>query len=232
MVSAWLILTELPWEQDVIKFTVVAVVATFALPAAAVTTYTSQASFDAAVTGETTFGFNEGNSSSHFHVAANPYTQSGITFANNVTAADIAAGGIPIIFLIGNAATPSYGVDFLSYQNTQVGVSADLTSPGVTALGFLYSTYIVGGAATISVNGGAPTALAITGTPQFIGFTSLTPITNINIVFPGAYSLDLTSVSYAGATVAVPEPAVWGLMIAGFGMVGVASRRRAKLAAA
>lgn len=213
-----------------IKLAVAVAFAVFSLPAAALTTYTSQAAFDAAVTGETTFGFNEGNSSSHFHGAANPYTQSGITFVNNVTPADIAASGTPIIFLVGNAATPSYGIDFLSFQNTQVGDSADLTSPGVTALGFLYSTYIAGGPATISVNGGTPTAFTVTGTPQFIGFTSLTPITDLNIIFPGAYSFDLTSVSYAGA-VAVPEPAVWGLMIVGFGLVGAAARRRGAVAA-
>ena len=156
-----------------------------AAPAAAVTIYTSQAAFDAAVTGETTFGFNEGNTHSHYRVTANPYTQSGITFANNVTAADTATGGEPITFLIGNAATPNYGIDFLSLQNTQVGVSGDITSRGVTALGFDYSSYIVGGAATVSVDGGLPTAIAVTGTPSFIGFTSATPITDVNVVFLG-----------------------------------------------
>jgi hypothetical protein len=34
------------------------------------------------------------------------------------------------------------------------------------------------------------------------------------------------------ATTAVPEPAVWGLMVIGFGMVGVTTRRRAKAVAA
>ena len=201
--------------------------------AAAVTTYTSQAAFDAAVTGETTFGFDEGNSTTHYHVAANPYRQSGIGFADNVTAADTATGGVPILFLIGNATTPTYGVDFLSFQNTQVGVSADLTSRGVTALGFDYASYIVGGPATVAVNGGLPAALTVTGTPQFIGFTSTTPITDISVVFPGAYSFDLTSVSDAGAVAgAVPEPASWALMLAGFGVVGVARRRRMTVVAA
>lgn len=198
-----------------------------AMPAAAVTTYTSHAAFDAAVTGETTFGFDEGNSTNHYHVAANPYARSGIGFADNVTAADTATGGEPILFLIGKAATPNYGVDFLSFQNTQVGVSADITSRGVTAIGFDYASYIVGGAATVSVNGGIPVALAVTGTPSFIGFTSATPITDLKVDFPTAYSFDLTSVSYAGAVAgAVPEPASWALLVAGFGVVGAAGRRR------
>ena len=32
------------------------------------------------------------------------------------------------------------------------------------------------------------------------------------------------------AVTAVPEPAAWALMIGGFGLVGAASRRRAKVA--
>ena len=206
-----------------LKFAVMLAVASAALPARAVTTFTSQASFDAAVLGATTFTFNEGNSALHYHVTANPYTQSKITFSNNVTAADTATGGTPIIFLIGNATTPTYGRDFLSFQNTQVGVSADLTSHGVTALGFSYATYIVGGPATVAVDGGVPVAIEVTGTPQFIGFTSPTPFTDVSILFPGAYSFDLLSVSYGGA---VPEPASWALLVAGFGAVGVAARRR------
>lgn len=198
----------------------------FAGTAGAVTIYTSQTAFDAAVAGKVTFGFAEGNSANHYHVTANPYTRSGISFADNVTAADDATGGIPIPFLVGNATTPAYGVDFLSLQNTQVDISADITSPGVTALGFSYGSYITGGAATVSVNGGISTAITVlNGGLSFIGFTSAIPITDVSIFFPGGYSFDLTNVSYAGAT-AVPEPAIWLLMVGGFGMVGIAKRRR------
>jgi hypothetical protein len=42
---------------------------------------------------------------------------------------------------------------------------------------------------------------------------------------PGYYAI-------SGTVTAVPEPAVWGLMIVGFGMVGVASRRRATVVVA
>ena len=209
-----------------LKFVVAAAFIATSVPAAALTIYTSQASFDAAVTSETTFGFDEGNSANHFHVTANPYLQSGISFTDNVTAADIATGGVPILFLIGSATTATYGVDFLSFQNTQVGISADITSLGVTALGFNYASYIVSGPATVSVNGGSSTAIAVTGTPSFIGFTSATPITSLNIIFPGGYSFDLTSVSF-GVAAAVPEPATWGLLVIGFGLVGAAARRRA-----
>lgn len=42
---------------------------------------------------------------------------------------------------------------------------------------------------------------------------------------PGNYAI-------SGTVTAVPQPAVWGPMIVGFGMVGVASRRRATVVAA
>lgn len=215
-----------------LKLVAAAVFASVSLPAAAVTTtYTSQAAFDAAVTGETVFGFDEGNSTDHFHFIGQSYTQSGITFVDNLTAANAVNGNTASLVLIGNATTPAYGVDFLSFQNESVGISADLTSPGVTAFGFTYGTYVADGPATFSVNGGTPIAIEVTHTLAFIGFTSDTPITDITILFPGGYSFDLTSVSYAGAAT-VPEPATWGLMIAGFAMVGVASRRRAKVVTA
>jgi hypothetical protein len=198
---------------------------------AAVSVYTSEADFDAAVGAVTSFGFDEGNSDAHYHVASNPYTQSGITFANNVTAPDLANGGSPILFLIGAATTPNYGQDFLSFQNTDVGLSADITTPGVTAFGFDYASYIVGGVATIAVNGGLPVPITVTGTPSFIGFTSTAPITDLNILFPTGYSFDLTKVSYGTALIppvsgAVPEPATWVMMIGGFALIGATMRRR------
>ncbi|WP_255602578.1 FxDxF family PEP-CTERM protein [Polymorphobacter megasporae] len=41
-----------------------------------------------------------------------------------------------------------------------------------------------------------------------------------------------SSVTFALATAAVPEPASWALMLAGFGMVGFAARRRTVTVAA
>ncbi|MBC7522408.1 MAG: PEPxxWA-CTERM sorting domain-containing protein, partial [Sandarakinorhabdus sp.] len=40
----------------------------------------------------------------------------------------------------------------------------------------------------------------------------------------------LSNISFEGAR--VPEPATWGLLIVGFGMVGVAARRRKAAVAA
>jgi hypothetical protein len=62
-----------------------------------------------------------------------------------------------------------------------------------------------------------------------------------NILTPGTYDLVVsaanstnTVASYSGTidVAAVPEPAVWGMMIGGFGLGGMALRRRRKLGAA
>lgn len=47
-----------------------------------------------------------------------------------------------------------------------------------------------------------------------------------------SFALSGGYVIIAGGTGAVPEPAAWALMVAGFGLVGVASRRRMKAIAA
>ncbi len=194
---------------------------------AAVTDYTSQAAFASAVGGVTTFGF---TGSGPAPVASNPYTKGPITFTDNVTAADVANGGTPIQFLIDKAYTPNYGVDFLSFQNTDVGISADVTTSGYRAVGFDFGTHVAPGAATLTVDGTA-FAISPSTTAAFIGFTSPTPITDISIEFPTGYSFDLTSVSFGGAT-GVPEPTAWALMIAGVaGMGGVLRRRRGRGAA-
>ncbi len=58
---------------------------------------------------------------------------------------------------------------------------------------------------------------------------------------PGSYSFDLffadrhtvaSSLDVSGSIAAVPEPGVWALMIVGFGLVGVSSRRRQATVAA
>lgn len=51
--------------------------------------------------------------------------------------------------------------------------------------------------------------------------------------YVGGKALLTTGVTFTPvATGAVPEPAAWALMVGGFGVVGVASRRRRKLVVA
>jgi len=68
------------------------------------------------------------------------------------------------------------------------------------------------------------------GTGGFFGLTSTQGITSIQVSHAGGYAV-VDNVSFnRGGT--VPEPASWALMIAGFGLVGIAVRRRSVVAAA
>jgi hypothetical protein len=81
---------------------------------------------------------------------------------------------------------------------------------------------------------GAPFPLIGNGT----AFTTNT--FTFTVTSPGTFGLKLEDFTGAGGTAgdayfrnlsvsAVPEPATWGLMLMGFGMIGFASRRRAKV---
>jgi hypothetical protein len=79
------------------------------------------------------------------------------------------------------------------------------------------------------------------GTAAFFGFTSPVPITSITVDnrtgIVDASVFDVVSFSVApfvaGPGVgAVPEPASWTMLIAGFGLAGAAMRRSRRLAAA
>jgi hypothetical protein len=216
---------------------VLSLVATSALavgsPAsAAVTVYTSESAFSSAVSGLTSFGFTA--PSQNVNVANNPYTQNGVTFTNNVTAADVINNGAPINFLISGSANPgssttTYGVDFFSFQNTQFGDSGSLTNPGTTAFGFNYGDYVNEGLPVVlTLNTGEIFTIHPTNTAQFIGFTSLAPITTVSFESPNTVAFDVISVS---SIASVPEPATWALMLLGFGLIGFAMRKRSSIRA-
>jgi hypothetical protein len=82
-----------------------------------------------------------------------------------------------------------------------------------------------------TVNGGDFSAAdgnqLVPGTNRRVFFTAApgTPISGLRLTSTGiAFEFDDFAAS------AVPEPATWAMMIAGFGLVGVASRRRRTLA--
>ena len=59
----------------------------------------------------------------------------------------------------------------------------------------------------------------------FFNFNSDVKFDHINLVENGGGGFELDNVTF-GNTGAVPEPATWAMMIAGFGMIGFALRRR------
>lgn len=101
----------------------------------------------------------------------------------------------------------------------------------VLAAGFTLANGFAGGDITASVFSGATLLDSFTFTVPdqsvftgFFGVNGLGPITSVTLQpLDGGFLL----VSEVLSTAAVPEPASWMLMIAGFGLVGGALRRRA-----
>lgn len=211
---------------EALAFAAAAAAAAVSPASATVILYTSQATFDTAAPTATTFGF-DAHGTTTFE--PNPISIHGLSFKDNPTAADALNGGSASVILISAANTSTYGQDFLSYQNSNVGILSEIDSAGTYAIGFSYGAYVLAGPSTVTLSTGDSFAIAPSTSPAFIGFTSTAPITSVTIDSPGGYDFDLISVS---AIPTVPEPAMWALMLVGFGGVGAAMRTRRRAVAA
>jgi hypothetical protein len=146
---------------------------------------------------------------------------------NNV---DIIANGVYTPYL---ATGGAYNLDLVGYGSTGA-----ISQTFDTVLG---KTYVVkvdynengsGKVADVSINGGSIATLTGSSTWQtskstFIGTGSPVTFAITETVGGNSGGVVLDNVS-----VAVPEPASWVMMIAGFGLVGFAARRRAAALAA
>jgi hypothetical protein len=94
---------------------------------------------------------------------------------------------------------------------------------------------VFGPTLTIEFNDGSQQLLNLPinvgGGAQFFGFTSTVAISSLVVSRPGvdAWGMDLVSYNVAAA---VPEPATWAMMLAGFAGLGMATRRRRRSLAA
>jgi hypothetical protein len=193
--------------------------------AASVVEYTSQAAFNAAASGVSTFTFDQGNIPPLSTFQPNPVTFNGVTFEDLPTPANAISGGSPGLILISASATPTYGQDFLAFQNEDPSILGTISSAGATAFGFTFGSYVnVGSSATLTLNTGEIFTVTPGTTAQFIGFTSDAPITSISLDYDNSFTFDVLSVSSNLAS--VPEPASWTLMLLGFGGLGAVMRRR------
>ncbi len=188
---------------------------------ASVTEYTSQSAFDAANPAAVTYGFNSGGA---INAIPNSSTFSGVTFVDSTTADDVVNSQVPLMFVIDSADVPTYGVDFLSFENQNPNIEGVINPTGTTFFGFNYGSFLpIGGDATVTLNTGDSYVITPISTEGFIGFSSSTPITSITIDYPNGYAFDVISYSTVAAA---PEPAAWLMMLMGVGGVGAALRWR------
>ncbi len=198
---------------------------------AAITVYTTLASFNAAVSAAATDTFENfsisGSTPSPVTRPVGPY---GYTAAVSTTTF-FGAGTNADHWLSTNTATDS--IIFSTFTGGVKGVG-----------GFFFDSDQAGnyksGDLTVSANddsGAVPISLTAATTTTFLGFVTTGAFTSITVtatqptpsfIWPTVNNLILAA---APVGPGVPEPATWAFMIAGFGFTGAAMRRRATVAA-
>lgn len=186
----------------------------------------------------------------------------GTTCSNNEviddTYGDI-AGQLDVIYdrditIGGENRLRAYGANYSDLSGVAYGGSDNFTGPAeiflkplagyqVTLLGFdlgawpkttrdTQVTILTGGGQVLS----ASTPLTIDGQFHTSLSYNFTSADGIRIQWgPDAYDVGIDNIEFTVSAIsgsAVPEPATWAMMIAGFGMAGAMMRRREKLAAA
>ena len=193
-----------------IKFALVCAALSFASAASAVpTVYTSEVAFNAAISGATTtlFGF-AGQEFSGSSYTLGPVTFGSIQLQSYADAYGVPSGGVPYLAAINGG--------LLTISSTTTALGLHLGS----YYGLQTTTYTVG---TVTGTLAVPAPSSTT----FIGFIDSSPIT---ATFTNNKELD--TIRFTTGSGAVPEPASWALLVVGFGLVGVAARRRSSVVTA
>lgn len=186
-----------------IKVAFVALAMAVATAAAAVpTVYTNEAAFNAAISSATDYNFGFAGT----EVLGSSYTLGPVTFAGSVLQSYTDGYGVQ-----------TKGVPYIAGFGALLTIGSTTKALGLhlgSYFGFQTTTYTVGGiTGTLGVP--APNSTA------FIGFIDSSPI---SATFTNNAELD--TIRFTTGTGAVPEPAAWALFVAGFGLVGLATRRR------
>ncbi len=204
----------------------------FAVPALAVSTeLVTNGGFENSGFGGTTSYYNIGGPGADHAVPA------GFGFAVPVNNVDIVANGV---FAPALATGGKYNLDLVGYGSTGAIVQFFTTRPGAKyTLSFDYAENNgVDGATAIAFSGnGTDATIAATHAWQHYTGTLIGSTRGglDGIAFNETYGANnggvfLDNISVTGNT--VPEPAAWALMVAGFGLVGAATRCRRSFAAA
>jgi len=186
---------------------------------AAVTLYTSEATYLAAVEATTTY----------VDFAGTPATTvSGASFTSAVTFGSCPTG------------LASCGTQVFHNSNAITDLGGSPAPNGVAAVGGSFAAavyafafhYVSGGIASMDFGGG-PGTLDTLSAAGFIGVVSDTPLTSFianNAVFPGNIGNDRYFIDDFRINAPVPEPETYALLLAGLGLLGFVARRRTKQA--
>lgn len=197
---------------------------------AAITVHTSQATFLAAITNAGTGTFNDLSQTLY----NSPLNRTAGSFGYQVTATNGLYPGNTggNVFMSTNTATETLG--FVNFTGGANAIGGRFFSSNIAGL-FTSSPQI-----TLTFTDSAGSVAEVILNPQvnsFRGFTTTATMTSLTVTGfnpAGTSSFYWPSVDdlTLGNFGVVPEPSSWALMLAGFGLVGVALRRRTSLTAA
>ena len=203
-----------------------------AAPAAQATvdSFNTWAAFSSAVPAASVHDFNGLVIPTSTHFLIGPQTVAGVTFDST-----------KIAFAILGEAGRYGGANIFSGQSADTDPSDVVISlGGVLAFGVTYGAYVTTPATpvTITLSSGevfVQNLPANSGVDtNFFGFVSTAPIAGLTLktianvlTDPPTYAHSLDVVSFAAV---VPEPASWGLLALGLGLVGLAARQRGRCA--
>ena len=137
------------------------------------------------------------------------------------------------VFNSGGASEGIYSAAFGPIGSTG-GIFQTLATTGGATYSYSFSLRNIGGVPNsfaASIDGNTVTSLTNAGTFPFTAysgtFTATGALTDLRFTFQqDVRSYFLDAVSVVEEVAAVPEPATWAMMIAGFGIAGVSLRRR------
>ena len=198
--------------------------------------YTSESAFDAALSARSQTDTISSAQASTSYSTASGFSEDGVTIVG-ITNQGYSLYGVP-----GGADGYDYPVNSLQgpptssgYYGISGGYDTLTFAPGVTAFGarvFTVHTYDYEGSYTdtlnLTVDGLTGTATSASGSGYsvpgsgFIGFISTGPVTSATL--SGTGYEDFVDIAQITVGASAPEPAIWALLLAGFGLVGAALR--------
>ncbi len=196
--------------------------------------YTSFGSFSAATTGTpTVVNFNGITSTGGFTGETNPFTLSGVTFSVPSTqyfnATD--ASYYPTTYPGSGYVTYDDG-GYLTINGSAPYNIVTILFPASTAIGFSYGGIFGPTSFPVTLSDGftttldSSTSITQTGTLDYVGFTSTTPLTSITLDMPNTGNNAALDNFTFGTAAVTPEPSTFVLMLTGVAGVAGAARRK------